>query len=663
MPPTDEQKEATLEGAREEVLASNDPDNQLIWAQDALAYVDVAILNEQRVSPRQGIRPRTPTIERRLKEDAMNIVSFLADQHHPRAEFMMGTWLEFGKYGYRVDKKEAFHCYTRAAEKGFARAEYRIGMQFENSGEPLKAIKYYETGAEAGDSASHYRLGMMKLLGQHGQPQDFEAGLHHIYTAAQSADENAPQGAYVFGLLQAQQLDQVRVPNQYLPLDIPGARMNIEKAAYLGFAKAQVKMGAAYELSNLGCEFNPTLSLHYNVLAARQGEPEAEMAISKWFLSGYEGVFSKNEEIAFVYAERAASSGLETAEFAMGYFYEVGIFVPVDLDLAREWYEKAANRGNKDAKARISGLLQSRALSKSDHEKVALSRIRSQYGSYVPAGASPPVPPMPPPINMPDPTVVRSQAPPRPGRRPSQDQYGNPGYGPPPGEFRSASAFGINPNIRANSAAPPARMPPYVGGLPPGPGYTRPSTSLSDVRPGPGRGAPRPPPPPGNMGYPPPGQRPVPGQWPGPRPMPRPGPGTPGPPNMNRPPPANYGSPPPNIGFTAPPDLSGADRQQRFGPSRPSSHATPPPNGRGPGPAPPRASSQPVHSSQRPPPQVNSAPNPPSSQRPPPANGQPAPPSDNQPPPPKGPKTFDEMGVPAQKNGDCVSGELPVADI
>jgi hypothetical protein len=41
------------------------------------------------------------------------------------------------------------------------------------------------------------RLGMMILLGQHGQRQDFNTGLDYIRLAAQSCDQNAPQGAYV----------------------------------------------------------------------------------------------------------------------------------------------------------------------------------------------------------------------------------------------------------------------------------------------------------------------------------------------------------------------------------------------------------------------------------------------------------------------------------
>lgn len=38
---------------------------------------------------------------------------------------------------------------------------------------------------------------MMTLLGQHGQKQDYARGVTLIRQAANTADENAPQGAYV----------------------------------------------------------------------------------------------------------------------------------------------------------------------------------------------------------------------------------------------------------------------------------------------------------------------------------------------------------------------------------------------------------------------------------------------------------------------------------
>ena len=156
VPPSAEEKESILEDARVEVLNSNDPEVQLIWAQDALAHVEVAMQNEQRLSEYQSSRSHTPRVEHQLRVDATNVVSFLADQHHPKAEFMRGVWLEFGKFGYRMDKKEAYQSYSRAARKGYARAEYRLGMQFESTNDIPKAIKHYSLGVQAGDAASHY---------------------------------------------------------------------------------------------------------------------------------------------------------------------------------------------------------------------------------------------------------------------------------------------------------------------------------------------------------------------------------------------------------------------------------------------------------------------------------------------------------------------------
>ena len=484
VPLSDEEKEEVLDRARPLVLQSSDPEMQLAWAQDALSWVEVANQSYIRQQTEgQPARSVTPKVEHLLRVDALNIVNFLAEQHHPKAEFMKGMWLEFGKFGYRVDKKEAFLAYRRAADRGYARAEYRIGMQYEGSNNSAKAIEHYQKGVNMGDSASNYRLGMMTLLGQHGMPQDYQRGIDLIQQAAATADENAPQGAYVYGMLLSRELDRVSVPEQYLPYDLNDAKMFIEKAAYLGFAKAQLKMAQAYELCQLGCEFEPALSLHYNALAARQGEAEADMAISKWFLCGYEGIFEKNEELAFTYAKRAAQTKMPTAEFAMGYFYEIGMYVPVDLRESESWYAKAAEHGNKDALGRIDSIKKDKALKKEDHEQIAISRIKSQYGSQ--RGGRPdrfkqktaPMPSMAEDnrIDMPDhrqsysaasgqlrpqsngplPARPKSTAPypeddePLPGQAPYSNQGLRPNSLAGPNADRPSSAFGIRPLTHA----------------------------------------------------------------------------------------------------------------------------------------------------------------------------------------------------------------------
>lgn len=414
-------------------------------------------------------------------------------------------------------------------------------------------------------------------------------------------------------MLQSRELAQVNVPEQYLPLNITEARYNIEKAAYLGFAKAQTKMGSAYELCQLGCDFDPSLSLHYNALAARQGEPEAEMSISKWFLCGYEGVFEKNEELAFSYARRATSSGFATAEFAMGYFYEIGMYVPVDLKAAREWYGKASDHGNKDAAARIDGIGRSNTLSKKDHVNVAIARIQSQYGSQ--KGKRPerfknnstPLPTIPDaPLDMPDPHESRpGEA--RPYPHPSTT--GTPSRpvsvapypmddGPPRLKPANVTTYPhgnlrLDADSRRSSAAnvhPTAVDGNYRRDSPALVGPHRPASSTGDVAYGRGRGRPTFNTAPGGQGY-----RQPSGNLPSPPLVgsggvnhPRPqssgvdigytaphgflhGPGhnatwstgppstRANPPETNRPPTTGI-----DIGFSAPPDPSGADRRRRL---------------------------------------------------------------------------------------------------
>ncbi|CZT01247.1 related to SKT5 protein [Rhynchosporium agropyri] len=527
VPLSDEDKEEVLERARNLVLKSTDPEMQLAWAQDALSWVEVASQAAIRQQPEgQNARSITPKVEHQLREDALNIVRFLADQHHPKAEFMKSMWLEFGKFGYRVDKKEAFLGYKRSADKGYPRAEYRIGMQYENSNNSVKAVEHYQKGVAMRDSASNYRLGMMTLLGQHGMPQDYQRGVDLIQFAADTADENAPQGAYVYGMLLARELPNIVIPEQFLEYNNNDAKMFVEKAAYLGFAKAQLKMAQAYELCQLSCEFEPALSMHYNALAARQGEPEAEMAISKWFLCGYEGIFDKNEELAFMYAKRAAQAKLPTAEFAMGYFYEIGMHVECDLRESEMWYTKASEHGNKDALGRIDSIRKNSAFTK-DHEQIAISRIKSQYGSQ--RGARPDrfkqkTAPLPSfqeeQVEMPEARdsygnfaplrVLQTVAPDRPasaapypeddmaqiGRYSQQSQGLRPILGGGPQADRPASAFGIRPVSHANTGNFDQ------GGLRPN-GQSRPATSMGNM--------PQHPPPGGRGG--PPGGRVASGGW------------------------------------------------------------------------------------------------------------------------------------------------------
>ncbi|KAM0550337.1 hypothetical protein ACHAPJ_009008 [Fusarium lateritium] len=362
IPPTDEEKEEILWNARRHVLHSNNVSMQITWARDILNWVGIS--HEDRARERKyndNVRPETPRIEHELRVDAINIITYLSDQEHPEALYIHSKWLEFGNCGNPIDKQEAHVGYKRAAALGYGRSEYRTGKLYEQFNDLLNAKRHYYRGLALKDSASLYRMGMMSLLGQHGVIEDQFTGLERIRASADSSDEDAPQGSYVYGMLIARNFPDFNTPDRsfhdkFLP-NVPNmAKMYIEKAAYFGYAKAQLRMGQAYELCELGCDFNPAYSLHYYGLAAKQGLPEASLCASRWFLHGYDGIFKKNEALAYKYAQQAAAAELATGKFVLGYYNEFGIHVPESLAQARRWYQLSADLGNTDAIGRLEWL-------------------------------------------------------------------------------------------------------------------------------------------------------------------------------------------------------------------------------------------------------------------------------------------------------------------
>jgi TPR repeat protein len=61
-----------------------------------------------------------------------------------------------------------------------------------------------------------------------------------------------------------------QIPHEILPPNLSESRYMIEKAAYLGFAAAQYKIGWCYEYSQITCPFDPLLSVEYYSLASQQ---------------------------------------------------------------------------------------------------------------------------------------------------------------------------------------------------------------------------------------------------------------------------------------------------------------------------------------------------------------------------------------------------------
>ncbi|KIY47800.1 HCP-like protein [Fistulina hepatica ATCC 64428] len=351
------------------------------------------------------------------------------------------------------NKKQAFRNFELAAEGGYAHAWFRIGRDYESVNDQIRAVDCYERGAQAGDEACIYRIAMCHMFGQLGVPAYPISAIPHLARAATLCSMRVPHAAYVLALLL---LDENENGNVQPVREI--ARRHLERAAYFHYAPAQLKIGQCYEHAIAPFSHDPVLSVVYYTFASEQGVPEADVALSKWYLcgSGVAGGFGKDERLAVVFADKAARKGIPSGEFAMGYYAEVGIGMPKDIARAREWYQRASAKGYQQARDRLAALTQPapQVLSGREHE-TQLTRQRTSAKQRSQAMAMPTVPPYAhaPALeaSVPPPTTAR---PPYQVSRPHRAQV-------PPHNGRLQHAQGAPPNARpahAQSPPPPLHM-------------------------------------------------------------------------------------------------------------------------------------------------------------------------------------------------------------
>ncbi|CAG8497889.1 9384_t:CDS:2 [Acaulospora morrowiae] len=366
-----------LQKYREAAKKTNDPAIQMDYAKFLMQMVELGELGEfgeygsTDVSKGSSIN--------KLNEEVMYWVNQLAKNNFAEALYIKGTWFEYGTYGKEKNEEKAFKLYLSSSKQGLPKAKRKVAEYYEKNKDYKRALQFHKKAASLGDIVSINRLALVYMHGELKQEPDFKQALIYLKQAASKADEECPDGAYVYGMILAREYDKVNIPDDLVVPDDYEAKELILKAANLGHAGALFKMGSCYEYSALGCQFDPLLSIQYYKRATEKGYVEADMALSKWYLCGCEGYFEQNEELAYEYAEKAAMKGLPTAEFAMGYYHEVGIHVPANMSVANAWYTKAAEHGNKDA---IDKLSKGEQFTRSDHELSKLTQLneREQKG-------------------------------------------------------------------------------------------------------------------------------------------------------------------------------------------------------------------------------------------------------------------------------------------
>ncbi|CAM1502015.1 Fc.00g039990.m01.CDS01 [Cosmosporella sp. VM-42] len=366
-----------LEHLRQVIKSNpNDQESALRLAKRLVEAADVLV--PKLPDPKSRSRARE-----RYLVDSHKILKKLSNAQNSDAMFSMADCNGRGLFGSEPDNKEAFTLYQSAAKIGHPAAAYRTAVCCEIGHEdgggtrkdPLKAIQWYKRSATLGYPPAMYKVGMILLKGLLGQPKNPREAVGWLKRAAERADAENPHALHELGLL----YESAQPSDAYLR-DEPYALELFMQAAELGYKFSQYKLGCTYEYGLLGCPIDPRLSIMWYSRAATQEEHQAELALSGWYLTGSENVLTQSDTEAYLWARKAAIAGLAKAEYAMGYFTEVGIGVPANMEDAKRWYWRAAAQDYPKARERLEDLKRAGKNGVRQRERISRSKIEKQQG-------------------------------------------------------------------------------------------------------------------------------------------------------------------------------------------------------------------------------------------------------------------------------------------
>ncbi|MCJ1310934.1 hypothetical protein MMC25_004602 [Agyrium rufum] len=336
---------STLEMYRANIKKTNDPAVQYEFA--------VFMINAAREDPSQ-----TPEARAELLKEARHILQRLSDKSYPFAQYYLADGYASGLFSKdgREDNERAFPLFVAASKHGHAEAGYRAALCYEfawgTRKDPPRAVQFYRQSASKNHPGAMSRLGRACLLGDLGLTgRDAQReGLKWLKRAADAADFQYNSAPYDLGLLH-----ETGFGGDVFQ-DLSYAAQLFTQSAELGHGEANYRLGDAYEHGKLNCPRDPALSVHFYTGAAQKGHALAMMALCAWYMVGAEPVLEKDESEAYEWAKRAAELGLPKAEYAVGYFTEMGIGCRRDPLEANVWYVRAADNGDERARHRIAAI-------------------------------------------------------------------------------------------------------------------------------------------------------------------------------------------------------------------------------------------------------------------------------------------------------------------
>ena len=307
-----------------------------------------------------------------------SVARLLAD--HGSTDYLgqlgMGYMLSAGS-GVKKDDTRAFEWFAKAADQGFAPAEYLLGLMYWGGKgvliDRMKAVDWLKKAAAKKLPNAQADLGAIYLI--EGSPfTNVPRGLQLLNEAKEGGSPIAMkklgrmywQGTQVkVDLPRAQQLLEQAAEKNFIPAKVCLAQYYLElkdkealpqvitllqSAADQKSTKAMTLLGTVYK-DHLK---DPARALELFHQAVKHKDPQGHYELSHMYETG-EGV-PKDLRQAFIHCREAARQFHTNAQFKLGLMFLRGSFYPEDLDEAEYWLRKAAENGHKEAAEKLNSI-------------------------------------------------------------------------------------------------------------------------------------------------------------------------------------------------------------------------------------------------------------------------------------------------------------------
>lgn len=265
-----------------------------------------------------------------------------AEEGYAIAEYNIGVCYYEG-LGVKPNPTEAFNWTMKAAKQGFAPAQNTIGLHF-CSGEGVEenlaeAFKWCMKAAKQGDAHGQFNVGRFYGKGIGTSKNSAEA----FKWLMKSAEQNNPDAQnYIGNCYKNGWYDVAKNTSEALNWYL--------KAAEQGNSDAQYSLGSLYARGE-GIEKNQSEAFKWYKKAAEQGNGMALYEVGMRYQTG-NGV-SRNMAEAHKWFLESAKQGNGWAQYRVGTHYLYGIGTTKDSEEGYIWLKKAADNGQQDAKAKI----------------------------------------------------------------------------------------------------------------------------------------------------------------------------------------------------------------------------------------------------------------------------------------------------------------------